>query len=62
MAQGTVSDTGDLKSRVMITEAFSRFGIAYDEAQLPVLASLFTEDALLEVADGQGEPFEKTRG
>jgi hypothetical protein len=62
LPQGAATDTGDLKSRLMIIEAFSRFGIAYDEAQLPVLASLFTEDALLEIADGQGEPFEKTRG
>lgn len=46
-----------------IQEAFARFGMAHDEVQIEVLRSLFTDDAVLEVADGSGTPFQtvKTR-
>lgn len=45
-----------------IQQAFARFGIAYDEGRGEVLASLFTDDAVVEVADGQGKPFERSVG
>ena len=53
----------DPENYIAIHEVFSRFGMAHDEAQIEVLRSLFTEDAVLEVADGSGTPFQtvKTR-
>ena len=62
LPQGAVTDNGDMLSRLMIQEAFARFGIAYDEGRSDVLASLFTEDAVLEMADGKGLPFQRTVG
>jgi hypothetical protein len=44
-------------ARLQIQEAFSRFGTAHDEARTDVVGSCFTQDAVFEVAQGQGEPF-----
>jgi hypothetical protein len=49
-------------ARLQIAEAFSRFGVAHDEARTDVLASVFTPDAVFEVAQGQGEPFVRYQG
>ncbi|MDE2372147.1 MAG: nuclear transport factor 2 family protein [Burkholderiales bacterium] len=59
--RGAVDPTR-LGDRLMIQETFARFGIAYDEVRTDVLATLFTDDALLEVADGRGQPFETSVG
>lgn len=54
-----VADAIDM---LMIQDAFGRYGIAYDEGQGPVLASLFTDDAVVEVAEGSAKPFQSLRG
>ncbi|MDC2950550.1 nuclear transport factor 2 family protein [Streptomyces heilongjiangensis] len=51
-----------LAARARIADAFSRFGIAYDEAQIDVIASCFTEDVVFEVAEGRAEPFTRFEG
>lgn len=53
---------GDVVDRVLIQEAFSRWGVAYDKDRMDVLASLFTDDAHLEVAVLGGKPFLSVRG
>jgi hypothetical protein len=60
---GAGPKTIDPVTYIAIHEVFSRFGMAHDEAQIEVLRSLFTADAVLEVADGSGTPFQtvKTR-
>ncbi len=62
LPQGAAQTTNDSLDIMEIQQTFSRFGIAYDEGCSEVLRSLFTGDALLEVADGQGEPFERSVG
>jgi hypothetical protein len=47
---------------LLIHEAFGRFGMAHDEARVDVLETLFTADAVLEVADGHGKPFSRVEG
>ena len=47
---------------LMIQQAFARYGMGHDEGLAPVLASLFTADAVVEVADGAGKPFQIVRG
>jgi ketosteroid isomerase-like protein len=61
--QGAGPRTVPAATTLAIQDAFSRFGMAHDEVQFEVLRSLFTEDAVLEVADGSGTPFQvvKTR-
>src|SRR2546430_1309704 len=44
-------------ARLQIQEAFHRFGTAHDEARADVVGSCFTQDAVFEVAQGQGEAF-----
>lgn len=44
-------------ARMQISEAFSRFGVAHDEARTDVVGSCFTQDAVFEVAQGQGAAF-----
>jgi hypothetical protein len=52
----------DPMSWLQIHEAFARFGIAHDEGRMDVLASLFTADAVLEVAEGKWPPFSIKQG
>ncbi len=47
---------------MLIQQAFARFGMAYDEGRSDVIGSLFTDDAVVEVGDGQGKPFERSVG
>ena len=49
-------------ARLQIAEAFYRFGTGHDEARGDVVGSCFTEDAVFEVARGQGEPFVHDQG
>jgi hypothetical protein len=51
-----------LQARAQITEAFHRFGIAWDEAQVAPLLSCFTQDAVYEVAQGQADPLSRLVG
>ncbi len=52
LPNGATSTNSDTFDRMLIQEAFARYGIAYDEVRLDVLASLFTEDAVVEVTEG----------
>jgi ketosteroid isomerase-like protein len=58
----TVQATADPMAYLLIHEAFARYGIAHDEVAIPVLTALFTDDAVLEVAKGNGKPFQTVRG
>ena len=51
-----------LAARARVADAFYRFGVAHDEAQHEQLASCFTEDAVVEVAEGSAEPFARFEG
>ena len=42
--------------RMMIGEAFSRWGIGFDEGRADVIASIFTEYGVLESLEGSGTP------
>ena len=52
----------DPASYLQIQQAYARFGMAYDEGRGAVLASLFTEDAVVEVGDASAVPFERSVG
>ena len=52
----------DTRNRLLIQEAFARWGIAYDEGQLDVVRSLFTKDAVFEVTLGSAEPIARAVG
>jgi hypothetical protein len=52
----------DLRDRLLIQEAFARWGIAYDEARLDVVRTLFTPDAVFEVTQGSAEPIARAVG
>jgi hypothetical protein len=60
-ANGAADVLADPMAYLQIQEAFARYGMAHDEVQIPVLDSMFTDDALLEVADGSGTPFQTVR-
>ena len=46
----------------MIEEAFSRWGIGFDEGRADVIASIFTEDGILDSLEGSGTPTLTVRG
>jgi SnoaL-like domain len=48
--------------RLMIAEAFSRWGIAWDEGCLNVIDSLFVECGELIILEGSSEPLAHSRG
>jgi len=48
--------------RLLIQEAFARWGIGHDEGQLDVVRSLFTADAELIVLLGSKEPIDSAKG
>lgn len=52
----------DALDMLMIQQAFGRFGMAYDEGRGAVLATLFTDDAVLETAEAQAKPFQTLTG
>ena len=47
---------------LLIQEALSRYGVAHDEARIDILATLFTADAIVEVAKGSGTAFQVVKG
>lgn len=55
LVNGAATLTGDPMSRLLIQDAFARYGIAYDEKRLDVIGSMFTEDAVLEISEGSGK-------
>jgi len=52
----------DALDMMMIQQCFARYGMGHDEGLGAVLHSLFTPDAVVEVADGHGAPFQVVRG
>lgn len=52
----------DALDMLMIQQCFARYGMGHDEGLGDVLATLFTPDAVVEVADGHGAPFQVVRG
>jgi hypothetical protein len=48
--------------RMLIMEAFARFGIAHDENRVDVIMSCFTDDIVLEGSNGSAEPTNVMRG
>ncbi|MGC3983065.1 MAG: nuclear transport factor 2 family protein [Steroidobacteraceae bacterium] len=48
--------------RLLIQEAFSRWGIAHDEGQLEVVRSLFTKDGEVQVMLGNKELLDSAKG
>lgn len=54
-----VADAHDM---LMIQQVFARYGMAYDEGLGPVLRTLFTDSAVLELAQGQAKPFKSFQG
>ena len=48
--------------RLMIGEAFSRWGIGFDEGRADVIASIFTDDGIMESMEGSGTPTLTVRG
>jgi hypothetical protein len=51
-----------IAARLQISETFSRFAIAHDEARIDVIMSCFTSGGVLQVAQGHAEPFAVHRG
>jgi hypothetical protein len=52
----------DALDMLMIQQCFARYGMGHDEGLGAVLSTLFTQDAVVEVADGHGTPFQVVRG
>ena len=48
--------TDNVLDRMLIQEAFYRWGISWDEARLDVISSLFTKDGVIEITLGSGKP------
>ena len=59
---GVKVESENVLNRLLIQEAFSRWGIAHDEGQLDVVRSLFTRDAELIVLLGSKEPIDSAKG
>jgi hypothetical protein len=53
---------GRVTDRLEIQEVFARWGIAYDEGRMDVIASLFTDDAIFQVAIGSKLPIVEAIG
>ncbi|WP_293970071.1 nuclear transport factor 2 family protein [Sphingomonas sp.] len=60
--RGNRPPVADAIDMLMIQEAFGRYGIAYDEGRDAVLAGLFTEDVVVDVAEGSAKPFQSVKG
>jgi ketosteroid isomerase-like protein len=61
-ANGPKLASQELRDRLLIHEAFARWGVAYDEARLDVVRTLFTPDAVFEVTLGSAEPIARAVG
>jgi len=61
-AGSALASRDQLLDYLLIQESFARYGMAYDEARLNVLADLFTADAVVELGHGSGQPFATLKG
>jgi hypothetical protein len=59
---GQALELGSVVDRLAIQEVFARWGIAYDEGLMDVIASLFTADGIFQVEIGSSEPIVKAAG
>lgn len=59
---GKAIPAASVADRLMIADAFARWGIAYDEGQLDVVRSLFTDKGKLEVLEGSAKPTQALEG
>ncbi len=53
---GVVLESSNVLDRLLIQEAFSRWGMAWDEARLDVVRSLFTQQGELVITRGSAKP------
>jgi hypothetical protein len=59
---GVPIESESVLNRLLIQETFSRWGIAWDEARLDVVRTLFTPDAVYEVTKGSDKRIAKEEG
>jgi len=59
---GPTGITNDVMDRLKIQEVLARWGIAYDEGRMDVIASLFTEDAVFQVRMASDKPMVVSTG
>lgn len=59
---GIVLESSNVLDRMLIQEAFYRWGIAWDEARLDVVRSLFTNDGELVITQGSNKPISRRVG
>jgi hypothetical protein len=59
---GTKIDNESAVNRLLIQEAFARWGIAHDEGQLEVVRSLFTSDGEVQVLLGSKQLLDSAKG
>ncbi len=59
---GVALESSSVLDRLLIQEAFYRWGIAWDEARLDVVRSLFTEDGELVITRGSDKPTSRHLG
>ncbi len=62
LPNGAPVTTSNVLDRLLIQEAFYRWGIAWDEARLGVIHSLFTDDGELVITLGSTKPISRHRG
>lgn len=59
---GVALESSSVLDRLLIQEAFYRWGIAWDEARLEVVRSLFTKDGELIITRGSDKPISRHVG
>lgn len=59
---GVAVESASVLDRLLIQEAFHRWGIAWDEARLEVVRSLFTKDGELIITRGSSKPISRHLG
>jgi len=59
---GTAMAPQSLADRMMIADAFARWGIGYDEGRLEVIRALFPADGVLEVLEAGAKPLQSLKG
>jgi SnoaL-like domain len=59
---GVAVESSSVLDRLLIQEAFYRWGIAWDEARLEVVRSLFTNDGELIITRGSDKPISRHAG
>jgi uncharacterized protein (TIGR02246 family) len=59
---GVALESNSVLDRLLIQEAFYRWGMAWDEARLEVVRSLFTKDGELVITRGSAQPLSRHVG